>query len=90
MRRLEYFVNFFALKINGLREVKMRDIQITLRREGTWVSTPTSVLLSRLAKCSYEKGVPFAMEPRMPFGLLRVSLGPAERIMNGVGSFMAL
>lgn len=70
------------MKINNLRKVKMRNKKISLRREGTRVSTPTSVLLSRHTECNYEKGVPFSMEPRLPFGLLRVSFGPAERIME--------
>lgn len=70
------------MKINALRKVKMRDKKISLRKEGTRVSVPTSVLLSRHTECNYEKGVPFSMEPRMPFGLLRASFGPAERIME--------
>lgn len=68
MQRLKYFVNnFFTWEINDLREVQMRDIKITLRRKGTWVSTATSALLSRLAKYSYEKGVPFAMKDSVSF-----------------------
>lgn len=75
-------ITFFALKINDLRKVKMRDRKISLRREGTRVSTPASVLLPRHAEYNYEKAVSLSMEPRMPFGLLRASFGPAERIME--------